>query len=508
MANGTVMKVPPQAGRAFLCDEKTWKRQCPNADYKLVRKMAPEVREVRLGVPSPLLQREVVIVDTPGLGAVNKAHGDLTRKYLAECDAALFLMNTDPTMGEREMTFLQYAAGILDKFLFIQTQRDLGERTEHGEVVWKRVVREHAERIREIMGDAPEAIHAVSALQAAVGMRRKTRDLHESGIPALRDALDKFLASHSGADRLGSWLRRASLAHDRVAKHLEEEERRLRVRLSEAEAVVPTRSDLAEWEIISERLSARLHQERQQCLAALSRASDEVEARVAERARSEAAGLGASPKADTSQFARIERSIVRSIQVEAVDRLGAPIRDALAVATRLGRAATQTGSSHIVSRYLLDADPVETVERMGFQIDIASATAAVEERRNKDGFWARVGRGLLIWLFPNIGTEIVTKYRLDPNALAAIARDTARDACTSVRSAADDKLRSFAELVLDELASAAERARAEVEETGRLARRTREECQAELDEIGRQKGRLASVDAMIGQLKQALQAAL
>ncbi len=509
--------------QACLCDEKVWKHRCKQANIKKVKSLLTDgLKEVHIGVPSRLLQRNVQIVDTPGLGSVNAEHGRLTRHYLAQCDAALFLVSTDPPMGEREMTFLQYAAGILDKFLFVQTKRDLGERYERDELVWQRVLKEHQERIGEVMGVRNVEIHAVSALQAARGLRMRTREYNESGVPSLRDKLERFLAGHSGMDRLWIWLRRAVLAHDRVSQHLARERQRLEARLKESSLSAPAPEDMVEWG----RLRAKLEEVLVAIDLYLSRSTPadppDVLARVAggpsavrrmpDAKRDAYDGVLRDVEAvidsyrsgqaiDDNRLARIERQVVRSVQ-RRVETACRPVVDmAFEASTRAAQLAIPADRRPAVAAYLTYSDLTTSAEMIGQSLQGFSLTKAVEERHEKGGFWAGVGRAFLGWLFPNIGTEMVVVQQLDPEALRRVARHATETACATIENDARQKLAAFRRHVLDEMDAAEAQARKERAELVELQHRSRAECEADVSAIQEQQERLTAIREALKSLK-------
>ena len=511
---------------ALLADQKVWKRICPHANQAHVRSLLKDLVEVRLGVPSPLLKAGVEIVDTPGLGAANRAHGELTRRYLAQCDAALFLISTDPTMGEREMTFLQYAAGVLDKFLFIQTKRDLGMRTEKGEVVWKRALKEHSDRISEVMGVPPERIYAVSALQAADGVRAGTRDLFDSGIPSLRDELSRFLGGHSGFDRLRSWLQRAEIAHERVAQHLASSRQRLEERLTEATRVLPTGEDFADWELLRNKLDdaldivetyyigpagasppALLHRllPQQREFPNLADAGDEAQRQIMGELQHIVGDLASRDNVSDDAAARLERRIVKTVRDTTAECFRSAVHQAFEAATRAARSAIPVDRRPAVITYLTYDDVTITAEKLGLDLDRSTITEEYEVRIQKGGFWAALGRFLLSWLDKDIGTELVERSRLNTQAVTRAAESATRSACHTITHHAMDKLRRFHQLVLDEMDAASARARSEAEKVAMLRDRSREQCEAELVGIRDQQTVAESVKRQLVECRAALE---
>ncbi|HOO47301.1 MAG TPA: dynamin family protein, partial [Deltaproteobacteria bacterium] len=55
-----------------------------------------DVSQVDLYLPSPLLKKGVVLIDTPGIGSTHLHNTEATLNFLPQCDAALFLVSADP----------------------------------------------------------------------------------------------------------------------------------------------------------------------------------------------------------------------------------------------------------------------------------------------------------------------------------------------------------------------------------------------------------------------------
>ncbi len=57
--------------------------------------------------PSPILNNGVVLIDTPGIGSTYLHNTQTTLDFLAQCDAALFVLSADPPITETEVDFLE-----------------------------------------------------------------------------------------------------------------------------------------------------------------------------------------------------------------------------------------------------------------------------------------------------------------------------------------------------------------------------------------------------------------
>lgn len=73
--------------------------------------------------PSPLLQSGIVVIDTPGLGGLFKAHKQITYQYVPKADAVFFVTDSvESPIGQLETEYLQDVRGITPYLYFVQTK--------------------------------------------------------------------------------------------------------------------------------------------------------------------------------------------------------------------------------------------------------------------------------------------------------------------------------------------------------------------------------------------------
>ena len=65
------------------------------------------VERVEVAHPSPLLQKGVILIDTPGIGSTLQHNTEATLNFLPQCDGALFLISADPPITQVEIEFLR-----------------------------------------------------------------------------------------------------------------------------------------------------------------------------------------------------------------------------------------------------------------------------------------------------------------------------------------------------------------------------------------------------------------
>lgn len=82
------------------------------------------VREVSIGLPSPLLEAGLDLVDTPGVGGLVAGHAALTLAALTLADALLFVVNGSSELTDSECEFLKRATERIGSVVFVLTQTD------------------------------------------------------------------------------------------------------------------------------------------------------------------------------------------------------------------------------------------------------------------------------------------------------------------------------------------------------------------------------------------------
>jgi hypothetical protein len=82
------------------------------------------VLRVDVGVPSPLLERGLTLVDTPGVGGMTRGHTDVTLSTLGLADALLFAVSAQEPILRSELQFLLEASQRVDTVIFVVTKAD------------------------------------------------------------------------------------------------------------------------------------------------------------------------------------------------------------------------------------------------------------------------------------------------------------------------------------------------------------------------------------------------
>ena len=151
------------------------------------------VTQVVVEHPTPFLAKGVEIIDTPGIGSTLLHNTETTRKFLPQCDAALFVVSADPPITAVEVEFLKVVKAKVARLIFVQNKVDylsIDERREANEFL-RKVLRERLRlegelRIFEL--SARRALEARSAPTAGVG-------IEDSGLHELESYLGDFLVT-------------------------------------------------------------------------------------------------------------------------------------------------------------------------------------------------------------------------------------------------------------------------------------------------------------------------
>lgn len=93
-------------------------------DPKTMEMTHPGVREVSIGLPDPLLDTGLDLIDTPGVGGLVAGHAALTLAALSMADALLFVVNGSSELTRSECEFLTRATERIASVVFVLAQVD------------------------------------------------------------------------------------------------------------------------------------------------------------------------------------------------------------------------------------------------------------------------------------------------------------------------------------------------------------------------------------------------
>ncbi|AZG44550.1 dynamin family protein [Gordonia insulae] len=141
-----------------------------------------QVLRLEVHVPSPLLQRGIVLVDTPGSGGVGSPHAAATLGLLAASDAIIVASDVSQEYTAPEMSFIRQVTELCDNALCVATKTDLYP-------MWRDVVAADVAHLRRQSNDVDPL--PVSSLLRSHAIRLDDRDLNEeSGFPGILEFLE------------------------------------------------------------------------------------------------------------------------------------------------------------------------------------------------------------------------------------------------------------------------------------------------------------------------------
>lgn len=200
---------------------------------------------IAVELPHPLLQRGLVIYDTPGLGGLFRTHAEMTWRILPRADAVCFVLDSEQSVATRpEIEALNRIATLAPELFFLQTKTDKADAEQ---------VAGWEARNRDILGEAlgrdPARLAyfpVSSRLRQVAERRRRDSDLERSGfIPVLQHLRGTLHATVQAS--------RARLLADR----LEDTARRLDRSLAERLEILDSGDDGALGQLAAELTAAR-----------------------------------------------------------------------------------------------------------------------------------------------------------------------------------------------------------------------------------------------------------
>ncbi|HTY16015.1 MAG TPA: dynamin family protein [Methanoregulaceae archaeon] len=141
--------------------------------------------------PSPILDKGVVLIDTPGIGSTFQHNTATTLQFLSQCDAGLFIISADPPITETEVAFLVKVRDQVGKLFFVLNKVDYLDDKEQTEAItfFKNILGKQS----GISQDIP--VFPVSAKQGLKARQRNDDSLWvKSGLGEISDHLINFLS--------------------------------------------------------------------------------------------------------------------------------------------------------------------------------------------------------------------------------------------------------------------------------------------------------------------------
>ena len=170
------------------------------------------VRWIEVAVPARFLPPNVSILDTPGLGALYRAHAEVTYRFVPHADAVVFMLDSGQPMVQAELDLVGRILTVTPNLFFVQSKID-----QHGAQHWEEVRSRSEALLQEHFGDALADVRiwpmSSSNLQKAASSDHPEALLKVSRYRTLAAELEKFLQRMSGDARTEQALELAKRFH-------------------------------------------------------------------------------------------------------------------------------------------------------------------------------------------------------------------------------------------------------------------------------------------------------
>jgi hypothetical protein len=255
------------------------------------------VEVIEVGLPHPLLERGLVLIDTPGVGGLTPGHRDIALSALGRADALVFTVSSQEPVLRSELDFLAEASERIDEVLFVLTKVDAN-------ADWARMLDENRDKMRQYLTQLQGRAHGPEATEhdkeivrrfprlledpfipvsarmaerararAEAGRVEQAAELHaRSGFAPIEVELDRILRSREYV-RLNNILRLGSSLLSRV-----EEEANQRIRIIDGDHTV--QQEMADKQALLEDLVSKQSRWRQRFAGSVQRIQTETNRRV------------------------------------------------------------------------------------------------------------------------------------------------------------------------------------------------------------------------------------
>ncbi|MCD4720206.1 MAG: dynamin family protein [Desulfobacula sp.] len=163
-------------------------------------------RLINLEIPNPLLQQNLILVDTPGVGGLNTDHTDLTFAFLPNADVILFVSDVLAPLSAVELESVQNIHQHCKKIIFVMTKIDSVSDYES-------VIENNRKKLVQVLeaGENEPLIIPVSALSKLDYLQSNDlEDMEDSNFTVLEETIWDLINQHKGAMLLMGALDRVS----------------------------------------------------------------------------------------------------------------------------------------------------------------------------------------------------------------------------------------------------------------------------------------------------------
>ncbi len=161
---------------------------------------------IEVDIPAQFLPPNIILLDTPGMGAVYPFHAQITFNLVSLCDAVIFVLDSDRPVLEDEIRFLERILQYTPHLFFIQTKIDIHQDT--WEEVLENNVNSLEEHIEKKLSAKPNVWpvsneHLLIAAQNKKAQKDKKSEHYVkiSRFDDLKNELNRFLYFISGLSR-------------------------------------------------------------------------------------------------------------------------------------------------------------------------------------------------------------------------------------------------------------------------------------------------------------------
>ncbi len=174
--DGSIKEIPPENVKLYVTEKE-------NPQNKR------GVKYVRIFYPSEILEKGIILVDTPGVGSLYDDNTSVTYDFLPKVDAAVFLLTVDPPLSKEEIAFLRDVFPHVEKVFFVLNKVDYIAEEELSDVI--KFTRENLEKL---IGRNSLVVYPISAKLALEGrINNDEETFSKSGIAQLEKDLKSFL---------------------------------------------------------------------------------------------------------------------------------------------------------------------------------------------------------------------------------------------------------------------------------------------------------------------------
>jgi len=199
-------------------------------------------RYVEVDAPVPLLER-MSLVDTPGVGGLDAAHGELALEAAASATALLFVVDSSAPFTRGELAFLHAVGERVETVVFALTKTDQFRGWRELLAANKALLSEHAPRF------ADAVFHPVSSRMFEMAAKAPNPDAaamlrERSGIAGLQSALQELVVGRASMLAEANTLRALATVLAEFDVRLAGEQRALSTGEEEAEVLRARREEL------------------------------------------------------------------------------------------------------------------------------------------------------------------------------------------------------------------------------------------------------------------------